>query len=59
MKFERQYIEVDEEIVSVTTDLDGSYIILHIFVITKIEKISVLNIYIDILLEIFSILINS
>jgi len=57
VKFERQYIEVDEEIVSVTTDLDGNYIIFHIFVIIKIEKISVLNIYIDILLEIFLSLI--
>lgn len=25
MKFERRYIEVDEEIVSVTTDLDGMF----------------------------------
>jgi len=57
VKLEREYIEVDEEIVSVTTDLDGSYIILHIFVITKIGKISVLNTYIDILLEIFLTLI--
>jgi len=39
VKFERQYIEVDEEIVSVTTDIDGSFIIIYFFVTKKLRNI--------------------
>jgi len=39
VKFERQYIEVDEEIVSVTTDLDGSFIKINFFDTTKLRNI--------------------